>query len=69
MAHEKLVKTLDSWNVFLTSGNMTAEIKETYMYLEGYVYQRSRVAEKHAYYVGMSNVSIIIDNKFLTDYR
>ncbi len=30
---------------------MTAEIKDKQMYLEGYVYQRSRITEKHAYWV------------------
>ncbi len=34
LAAEKLVKTLGSLNVFLTSGNMIAEIKGKQMYLD-----------------------------------
>ncbi len=45
------MKTLGSWNVFLTSGNMTAEIKDKQIYFEGYMYERSRIAEKHVYWV------------------
>ncbi len=51
LTHKKLAKTLGSWNVFLTSGNTTAEIKNKQMYLEGYMYQSWRIAEKRAYWV------------------
>ncbi len=33
------------------SGNMIAEIKNKQMFLEGYMYQRSHMAEKRAYWV------------------
>ncbi len=33
------------------SGNMTAEMKDKQIYCKGYVYQCSRIAEKHAYWI------------------
>ncbi len=33
------------------SGNMTAEIEDKQMYLEGYAYQHSRIVEKYAYWL------------------